>query len=641
MVCHKSKGQHHLISMIHFQPNCTLPPGVPGFVTAPNVRSTMNIVWSCISTILLCCWSIQHLNIPPQFQPKTTRQKLMRKLFFFKRKVKWMMMTLFAPEALLANAVSDLHSCLLHSPVLKELAEEDGVPWSKTHTFLADMGGFAIRFVPSGQSIDRQYPSTLSANFSSDARPPRQSGHAGTTRDRQRGDKAPEEDQSQVCAQESGRSLSNQLWPRNPPNQERLSRIETCDSPKVVNRDRPPTGGLATNDQDVVTQRGVVDVVSPDIDVPRRHLGQSAAEQHNHDAATPAATSEEPARKHLQLVTPSKAAVKARRNTRTWRESRSTFRARVEKASQSFGDIAWRVSRHNENIAEVVWVSLPASVKGRGSTQTTLQTFEGDVWVLTAAQLVEARRRKLISRLPHLTEDEVSDRNKGDLLVKILALLQVSWMLIQILARARQHISSTPLEIMSLSFAACAFVTYTLLLNHPQDVTTSIYIDASRLSTVDDMRIIANLSPTYYWFVSNRLPSLPNNTIHRGKSGAFFHIGLGTGAAVFGGAHLVAWNFVFPTALERILWRTSSLITMLSPLVVLVVTWQGNVLTHLFRGRSVAISRDRWLRAFVGLNMLILVLARLFIIVEAFRSLYYLPQDAYFATWAANAPYIA
>lgn len=640
MAYHKIKRQHHLISMIHFQPNCTLPPEVPGFVTAPNVRSTMNIVWSCISTILLCCWSIQHLNVPPQFQPRTTRQKLMRKLFFFGRKLKWMMMTLFAPEALLAIAVSDLHSCLLHSPILKELAEEDGVPWSKTHTFLADMGGFAIRFMPSssGQSIARQYPSALSVNFNSDARPPRQCGRAETTRDGRRGDEAAEEDQSQVCAQEPGRSLSNQLWPTNPPNQERLSRIETCDSLKVVNRDRPASGGLTTSDQDVITQRGFVDVLSPDIDVPRGHLGQSATEQHNHQAATP----EEPARRHLQLVTPDEAAVKARRNTQAWRQGRRIFRARVEKASQSLGDIAWRVSRHNENIAEVVWVSfLSAPSNGRWGMQTTLQTFEGDVWVLTAAQLVEARRRKLIPRLPHLTEDEVSDRNKGDLLVKILALLQVSWMLIQILARAKKHISSTPLEIMSLSFAACAFVTYILQLNHPQDVTTSIYIDASRLSTVDDMRNIAYLGPTYYWFIRNRLPSLPNNTIHRGKSGFLFHIGLGAGAAVFGGAHLVAWNFTFPTALERTFWRTSSLITMLSPLVVLVVTWQGNILTNLLRGRGASVGRDRWVQAFVGLNMLVLMLARLFIIVEAFRSLYYLPQDAYLATWAANAPYIA
>lgn len=101
-------------------------------------------------------------------------------------------------------------------------------------------------------------------------------------------------------------------------------------------------------------------------------------------------------------------------------------------------------------------------------------------------------------RLPYLTEDEVSDRNKGDFLLKFLALLQVSWVVMQIIARAILHVSSAPLETMTLSFAACAFITYILLLNHPQDVNTSVYMDASRLSTVDEMREIADLSPMYY-----------------------------------------------------------------------------------------------------------------------------------------------
>lgn len=172
--------------MIHFQPNCTIPPEPPALVIAPDVRSTMDIVWSCTSTILLCCWSIQHLNVPPQFQPKTTRQKLMRKLFFFWRKVKWMTITLFAPEFILAKAITDLRSCLKHSPMLQELADEGGVPWSKTHTFLADMGGFALRFTPSSHSIECQCLPAPSVDIDAELRPSPQRGSAHTTREGQR-----------------------------------------------------------------------------------------------------------------------------------------------------------------------------------------------------------------------------------------------------------------------------------------------------------------------------------------------------------------------------------------------------------------------------------------------------------------------
>lgn len=332
---------------------------------------------------------------------------------------------------------------------------------------------------------------------------------------------------------------------------------------------------------------------------------------------------------------------------------RRRFRARVKTTSQRFGKIVWRAFEHNEIINLDVFTP-PASYCARGlseSVVSTLLMFEGDVWVLTAAQLIEARNRGLFVRLPHLTEDEISDRDKGNLLPKLLALLQVSWMAIQIIARATLQISSTPLEIMAVSFAACALITYVLLLNHPQDVNTSIYIDASRLPTVYEMGEIAELSPIYHSFPRNRLPCIPNNSIHvsheedvhtRGTSSGLFNIGLSAGAAVFGGIHLVAWNFVFPTVAEQTLWRVSSLITLLVPLATILVTLGSHKITgHFDIGDTSSFGIDHWGQAFTGLGMVALVLTRLFLIVEAFRSLYYLPPDAYFATWAANAPYIA
>jgi hypothetical protein len=42
---------------------------------------------------------------------------------------------------------------------------------------------------------------------------------------------------------------------------------------------------------------------------------------------------------------------------------------------------------------------------------------------------------------------------------------------------------------------------------------------------------------------------------------------------------------------------------------------------------------------FLGMVTLALVIARLFIIVEVFRSLYYLPPENYVNTWATNIPH--
>lgn len=75
-------------SMFVFHPKCTLPTEDQGFVANPNVRSTMDIVENCLATLVLCCWSILHLNVPPQFRPKTRSQKLYRGLWMFWRKLK-------------------------------------------------------------------------------------------------------------------------------------------------------------------------------------------------------------------------------------------------------------------------------------------------------------------------------------------------------------------------------------------------------------------------------------------------------------------------------------------------------------------------------------------------------------------------
>ena len=44
--------------------NCTMPPAGASFVGSPNIRGTLDIVWSCLLTILLSSWSILCLNIP-------------------------------------------------------------------------------------------------------------------------------------------------------------------------------------------------------------------------------------------------------------------------------------------------------------------------------------------------------------------------------------------------------------------------------------------------------------------------------------------------------------------------------------------------------------------------------------------------
>src|SRR5438045_2076093 len=55
-----------------FHPNCTFPHKTVNLVTSPEIRGTFNILWSCLFTLLICTWTIQHLNVPAQ-KPRETK----------------------------------------------------------------------------------------------------------------------------------------------------------------------------------------------------------------------------------------------------------------------------------------------------------------------------------------------------------------------------------------------------------------------------------------------------------------------------------------------------------------------------------------------------------------------------------------
>jgi hypothetical protein len=129
-----------------FTPTCALPPENTKFTSTPNVRGTLDIVWTCFSILLLCTWSVQHPNIQPQIKARTTAQYIRLAIFFVKRKAKWMLLTLVAPEILIGLALSQFVAARHGRDKMQELASEDGVEWTLEHSHFADMGGFVIAF---------------------------------------------------------------------------------------------------------------------------------------------------------------------------------------------------------------------------------------------------------------------------------------------------------------------------------------------------------------------------------------------------------------------------------------------------------------------------------------------------------------
>jgi hypothetical protein len=130
-----------------FQPNCTLPPGGMNYVSGPNARGTLSILWNCISIFILCTWSIQHLNIPAT-RPHTTNfwQKTWWTILDSRTKIKWMILTMLMPEYIMGKALNELLAAL-SVPELScfERAKLD-TEWTISHSYFANMGGYVLDF---------------------------------------------------------------------------------------------------------------------------------------------------------------------------------------------------------------------------------------------------------------------------------------------------------------------------------------------------------------------------------------------------------------------------------------------------------------------------------------------------------------
>lgn len=131
-----------------------------GWVPQPSGRGTLDILESCLATIILCTWSVLFLNVPAEFEGFWD---------VFRAKARWMLFTIFFPEVLTAVAAEQWRSASQAVEDFTRLEKEwqvllDSVssskdtprtqnslmrlrrsPWTMRHAFFADMGGIHLK----------------------------------------------------------------------------------------------------------------------------------------------------------------------------------------------------------------------------------------------------------------------------------------------------------------------------------------------------------------------------------------------------------------------------------------------------------------------------------------------------------------
>jgi hypothetical protein len=113
----------------------------------------------------------------------------------------------------------------------------------------------------------------------------------------------------------------------------------------------------------------------------------------------------------------------------------------------------------------------------------------------------------------------------------------------------------------------------------------------------------------------------------------------------YGGIHLTAWNFEFPTYIEKLLWQISCFIIMGSlPAVgvfLLLAAGVAKPFEHLKLPKIATKIPKAFFFFVVGLMMLAYAASRAYVIVESFISLRHLPIGAYvIPTWVQVIPHL-
>ncbi|PVF91973.1 hypothetical protein CPB86DRAFT_830300 [Serendipita vermifera] len=180
-------------------------------------------------------------------------------------------------------------------------------------------------------------------------------------------------------------------------------------------------------------------------------------------------------------------------------------------------------------------------------------------------------------------EADIQDKGKTDWLAKTIVMLQTGWFVIQCIARRAAHLPLTELEVVTLAYTIMNVGIYAAWWDKPRNVDRPIpvYIpreDAEKKKSEGLRRQERN--DIWYNIVRNIGNSiLPGATVKEEEdiagytSAPTFYVGspaeksdmrdpiivssvVGT---VFGAIHCIAWSYPFPSHVEQVLWRLSSI----------------------------------------------------------------------------------
>lgn len=218
------------------------------------------------------------------------------------------------------------------------------------------------------------------------------------------------------------------------------------------------------------------------------------------------------------------------------------------------------------------------------------------------------------------TEADVLDRSKSDRFAKSVTLLQVSYFCVSCFVRLGRQLPITLLELGTLGFAACSFVSYAMLFKKPRAVNSTVVLPDLKLGTC----------PSAAHIVRDNGPLVKSGGTAKRRSDTWIPtIFL---SVVLGAIHIAGWNLAFPSQIDRWLWRSCAIASAASPILWMALSLPLLALAHTRFPDSV-IMAGVWVTA--GQQVILIavyVIARIALMALMVRSLFFLPPEAFTTT---------
>jgi len=103
------------------------------------------------------------------------------------------------------------------------------------------------------------------------------------------------------------------------------------------------------------------------------------------------------------------------------------------------------------------------------ATPATAPAYHNPVFLNTSI-IFKLRKANLLPRLPCITVEEINDRSKTDSFLRLIAIVQIIWTIVQIITRGVKRLPISQLEVTVVAFAVCAIVIYALNWSKPKGV---------------------------------------------------------------------------------------------------------------------------------------------------------------------------